>query len=74
MIELDPIDFIWNAPEITLNTENAKGDYRNGQKGAIVEMFMWPHTDIQQECEMLGKMGYMGVKLFPAQEQVWRYI
>lgn len=53
-----------------LNANSASGDYRNGQKGAIVEMFMWPHDDVAAECEMLGKMGYMGVKLFPAQEQV----
>ena len=50
---------------------NTKGDYREGQKGAIIELFMWPHTDVAKECEILGKMGYMGVKLFPAQEQVW---
>ena len=38
----------------------------NGQKGGIVEMFGWPHEDVAQECEALGKMGWMGVKLFPA--------
>lgn len=73
MIELDPIDFVWNAPAVSLNSANSKGDYRDGQKGAIVELFMWPHTDVGKECEMLGKMGYMGVKLFPAQEQVFSY-
>ena len=30
----------------------------------------WPHTDVEKECEMLAKMGYSGVKLFPAQEQL----
>lgn len=66
-IELDPIDFVWDAPTV-VNKEN--GDYRNGQKGAVVELFMWPHTDVAKECSMLSKMGYMGVKLFPAMEQV----
>lgn len=70
VIELDPIDLAWNAPPITINSLNTKGDYRDGQKGAIVELFMWPHTDVAKECEIIGKMGYMGVKLFPAMEQV----
>lgn len=46
------------------------GDYRSGQKGAIVEFFMWPHSEVQAECAMLAQMGYLGAKLFPAQEQV----
>jgi alpha-amylase len=69
-IELDPIDFVWDAP--TVNPVEA-GDFRNGQKGAIVELFMWPHTDVAKECSMLSKMGYMGVKLFPAQEQIMSF-
>lgn len=68
-IELDPIDFVWNAPEVH-PVEEATGDYRGGQKGAIVEFFMWPHEDVAKECEMLASMGYMGAKLFPAQEQI----
>ncbi len=36
-------------------------------RGAIVELFGWPYDDIAKECEMLGKAGYMGVKIFPAQ-------
>ena len=70
-IELDPIDFLWDAPSVT--PKNPSGDYRDGQKGAIIEMFMWPHTDIAKECEMLSKLGYLGVKLFPAQEQVMSF-
>ena len=70
MIELDPLDFIWNNAAIEYNSLNSKGDYRNGQKGAIIELFMWPHTDVAKECEMISAMGYMGVKLFPAQEQI----
>jgi alpha-amylase len=72
-IELDPLDFVWNVPPVVIPDSNKAGDYRNGQKGAIVELFMWPHTDVAKECEMLGKMGYMGVRLFPAQEQVFSY-
>ena len=29
-------------------------------------MFGWPHADVEAECESLGKMGWMGVKVFPA--------
>ena len=68
-ITLDPIDFMWNAPEVHPVEESA-GDYRNGQKGAIVEFFMWPHEEVEKECAMLAQMGYMGAKLFPAQEQI----
>jgi alpha-amylase len=68
-IELDPIDFVWNAPEVH-PIEESKGDYRKGQKGAIVEFFMWPHADVEKECATLAKMGYLGAKLFPAQEQL----
>lgn len=28
-------------------------------------MFGWPYADIKAECEYLGKMGWMGVKVFP---------
>jgi len=68
VIELEPLDFLWNAPAVT--PLNPSGDYREGQKGGVVEMFMWPHADVEKECAMLAKMGYMGVKLFPAQEQI----
>jgi alpha-amylase len=71
-IDLDPIDFIWNAPAVHPLEESA-GDYRSGQKGAIVEFFMWPHSEVEKECAMLAKMGYMGAKLYPAQEQVMSY-
>jgi len=64
-ITLEPVDFVWNAP--TVNQDPA---FKEGQKGAIVEMFGWPYADIKDECEALGKMGYMGVKVFPPQESV----
>jgi alpha-amylase len=63
---LDPVDFIWNHPKI----DHTAGDYRTGQKGSIVEMFGWPHKDIQEECAFLSRAGYLGVKFFPVQEQV----
>jgi alpha-amylase len=66
-LKLEPIDFLWNVQPIK---EPASGDYRQGQKGAIVEMFGWPDKDIMEECTFLAKAGYMGVKLYPHQEQV----
>jgi len=39
--------------------------YNGGQKGAIIEFFGWPYADIKNECESLGKMGWMGLKVFP---------
>jgi alpha-amylase len=36
-------------------------------------MFGWPHKDIAEECEALGKMGWMGVKVFPPNEGVFSY-
>ncbi|CAF1515046.1 unnamed protein product, partial [Rotaria sordida] len=65
-LELPELDFIWNAKLIF----NRSGDYRNGQKGAIAEMFGWPHKDVKEKCEFLGKAGYLGVKLFPVHEQL----
>ena len=57
---------LWNAQSLG----SRPGDYRNGQKGAVAEMFGWPHKDIEQECELLAKAGYLGVKLFPVHEQL----
>ena len=47
-LELEPIDFVWNAPAVV----PAAGDspYKGGQKGAIIEFFGWPHADIAKEC------------------------
>ena len=58
-------NFIWQNEFI-----NQSEHYENGQKGGIVEMFGWPHADVEAECEALGKMGWMGVKVFPPQEGV----
>lgn len=63
---LPDIDFIWNVKPLA----SRSGDYRNGQKGAVAEMFGWPHSDVRDECEFLAKAGYLGVKVFPVHEQV----
>lgn len=63
---LDGIDFIWNVQPL----KERPGDYRNGQKGAIVELFGWPDEDIEEECRLIGEAGYLGVKLFPHHEQL----
>lgn len=67
-ITMEPLNFIWQAA-----TVNQSSVYKNGQKGAIVEMFGWPHEDIKQECEYLAKQGWMGVKVFPVTESVFSY-
>ena len=36
-------------------------------------MYGWKDTDIEKECEFIGKQGYMGVKVFPHHEQVISY-
>jgi alpha-amylase len=65
-VELEPVDFHWNAPSV----KDRAGDYRGGQKGAVVELFGWPHADVEAECNDLATMGYMGVKVFPVMEQL----
>jgi alpha-amylase len=66
MLEIPPIHFLWNANTIT----DTQGDFRKGQKGAIVEFFGWPHNDLEKECELLSMAGYLGAKLFPVHEQL----
>jgi alpha-amylase len=65
-IDLESPNFIWQNP-----TVNQSSVYENGQKGGIVELFGWPHADVEAECASLGKMGWMGVKIFPVMESVW---
>eukprot|EP00002_Diphylleia_rotans_P004355 TRINITY_DN13185_c0_g1_i1.p1 TRINITY_DN13185_c0_g1~~TRINITY_DN13185_c0_g1_i1.p1 ORF type:complete len:639 (-),score=113.59 TRINITY_DN13185_c0_g1_i1:113-2029(-) len=65
-LALDDVEFIWMHSTIN----HSAGDYRKGQKGAIVEFFGWPHKDVEAECEFLSKAGYMGAKLFPSHEQL----
>jgi len=38
-----------------------------------VEMFGWGYSDLESECEAISKMGYMGIKIFPAMESVFSY-
>lgn len=60
IITLESLRFVWQLPKV-----NQSSVYNNGQKGAIVEMFGWSYEDIKAECPTLGKMGWMGVKVFP---------
>ena len=70
-IVLEPVDFAWNAAPVKSSSNTTTGDpYRGGQKGAIVEMFGWPDKDIEKECTFLAQSGYMGIKIYPHQEQV----
>ena len=48
-ITLEPVSFIWQAGKIEQDAA-----YENGQKGAIVEMFGWPHNDVKEECSYLA--------------------
>ena len=64
-LELEDEYFLWDNLEITLPEE-----YENGQRGSIVELFGWPYEDISQECEFLGKAGYLGVKIYSPNEQL----
>ena len=64
-LELDEEYFMWDNPVV-----NQPGNYENGQKGAIVELFGWPYDDITEECEFLGNAGYMAVKVFPPNEHI----
>eukprot|EP00727_Mastigamoeba_balamuthi_P001792 m51a1_g1161 hypothetical protein (861) ;mRNA; r:330037-333715 len=66
VLRLADIDFQWSAPKV----DRTDGDFRGGQKGAIVELFGWPHKEIEAECQSLAAMGWAGVKVFPMQEQV----
>jgi len=65
---LDDLDFVWNHPAV-----NQPDNFLKGQKGAIVELAGWPYNDIAEECPALGKMGYLGVKVFPPQEAILTY-
>ena len=64
-LELEDEYFMWDNPPV-----NQGSQYEGGQKGAIVELFGWPYDDIAEECEFIGKAGYMAVKVFPASEHI----
>jgi alpha-amylase len=65
-LDIAAVNFIWNNQPLKYRS----GDFRNGQKGGVVEFFGWPHKDVEKECELLGKAGYLGAKLFPVHEQL----
>ncbi|KAL7716459.1 Alpha-amylase [Entamoeba marina] len=64
-IDLEPLDFVWSIP-----AANLASNYEGGQKGGIVELFGWPFDDIANECEFLGKAGWMAAKVYPPQDAV----
>ena len=68
-LTIPSVELLWNIQSI----KPRPGDYRNGQKGAVAEMFGWPHRDVEKECEILANAGYLGVKLFPIHEQLMSY-
>ena len=65
-LTIHEVTLYWNRATLA----NRPGDYRNGQKGAVAEFFGWPHKDVEKECEILAKAGYLGAKLFPVHEQL----
>ena len=64
-LELEDEYFLWDNPEVEQSEE-----YKNGQKGAIVEFFGWPYEDIREECEFLSKAGYLGLKIYSPNEHL----
>ena len=64
-LELEDEYFFWDIPPV-----NIAQNYENGQKGAIIELFGWPYNDIAEECEFIGKAGYLGIKLSPSNEHI----
>lgn len=67
-IDLEAVNFVWQGANIEQSDV-----YKNGQKGAIVEMFGWPYADVKEECSYLASQGWMGVKVFPVSESVFSY-
>jgi alpha-amylase len=66
ILNLEEIDFMWN----THTKINLPDNYKNGQKGSIIELFGWKDEEIEKECLLISKAGYLGVRLFPHQEQL----
>ena len=64
-LELEDEYFLWDNPEIVQIEE-----FKNGQKGSIVEFFGWPYEDIAEECEFLSKAGYLGLKIYSPNEHL----
>lgn len=67
-LELEKVYFLWDNPAV-----NTPSNYENGQKGAIVEFFGWPHKDVEEECDFLSTAGYMAAKVFPPNEAIYTF-
>jgi alpha-amylase len=64
-LKFENLNFVWQNPHVPQGPQ-----FENGQKGAIAELFGWPYEDVEKECDMLGKSGFLGVKIWPPQEAV----
>jgi len=64
-LQLQDIYLIWDNIEV-----NTPEEYKDGQRGSIVELFGWPMEDVAEECEFLGNAGYLGVKIFSPTESL----
>ena len=70
-LTLQPFRFAWQRKALDLSKNNLGGYYNSGRYGAIVEFFGWPHEEIAEEAEkVLAGDGWMGLKVFPPQEQL----
>ena len=63
---LQDIYLIWD----NIDLPELSPEFKNGQRGSIVELFGWPYEDIAEECEFLSIAGYLGVKVFYVQEHL----
>ena len=64
-LQLQDIYLIWDNIEV-----NTPEEYKDGQRGSIVELFGWSMEDVAEECEFLGIAGYLGVKIFSPTESL----
>ena len=64
-LQLQDIYLIWDNIEV-----NTPEEYKDGQRGSIVELFGWSFEDVAEECEFLGIAGYLGVKIFSPTESL----
>lgn len=67
-LAMEPLYLYWAQP--ALGPTPAGRDDRGGQKGAIIELFGWPHKDIAAECADIASWGYLGVKIWNPAETV----
>ena len=67
-LDLEEEYFIWNIPIVDHDNTTIN---KNGQKGAIVELFGWTYEDIIEESDFLRFAGYLGNKKTPPNEYVF---